>query len=176
MRNEETGEEHKLECGIVIGTDGSASSIRQEFLKLPRFNFSQQYLDYGYKELTIPAGPNGEHQIETHALHIWPRGNYMLDRVADISMVLSPVSSFCRSKANTASRNSTPKPKSTNSSPNFPDALRLMPQFTENYFVNPTGAMVTIKCSPWHHGKARCCWAMPRMPSFPFLTRPELRL
>src|SRR4051812_5609466 len=71
LRNEETGEERKLETGIVIGTDGSASAIRQELLKLPRFNFSQQYLDYGYKELTIPAGANGEHQLETHALHIW---------------------------------------------------------------------------------------------------------
>src|SRR6202044_4204215 len=47
-------------------------------LRLTRFNFSQQYLDYGYKELTIPAGSNGEHLLETYALHIWPRGNYML--------------------------------------------------------------------------------------------------
>jgi kynurenine 3-monooxygenase len=37
----------------------------------------------------------------------------------------------------------------------FPDALRLMPNLVENYAGNPTGAMVTIKCSPWHvDGKA----------------------
>ena len=53
----ETGEERTLESSVVIGCDGSASAIRSEMLKLSRFNFSQQYLDYGYKELTIPAGP-----------------------------------------------------------------------------------------------------------------------
>jgi kynurenine 3-monooxygenase len=31
----------------------------------------------------------------------------------------------------------------------FPDAARLMPDLTENFFANPTGSMVTIKCSPW---------------------------
>jgi 2-polyprenyl-6-methoxyphenol hydroxylase-like FAD-dependent oxidoreductase len=60
MRNEETGEETTREpTEVVIGCDGSASAIRAEMLKLSRFNFSQQYLDYGYKELTIPAGPQG---------------------------------------------------------------------------------------------------------------------
>ena len=67
-----------LQRDVVIGCDGSASAIRSEMLKLNRFNFSQQYLDYGYKELTIPAGPDGSHALETHALHIWPRGNHML--------------------------------------------------------------------------------------------------
>ena len=69
---------------VVIGCDGSASAIRAEMLKLNRFNFSQQYLDYGYKELTIPAGPNGEHLLETNALHIWPRGNHMLIALPNI--------------------------------------------------------------------------------------------
>jgi hypothetical protein len=68
----------------VIGCDGSASAIRAEMLKLSRFNFSQQYLDYGYKELTIPAGPQGKHLLETHALHIWPRGNHMLIALPNI--------------------------------------------------------------------------------------------
>src|SRR5580698_1406547 len=52
LRNDETSEETTHETGVVIGCDGSVSSIRAEMLKLSRFNFSQQYLDYGYKELT----------------------------------------------------------------------------------------------------------------------------
>ena len=68
----------RLQSDVVIGCDGSASAIRGEMLKRNRFNFSQQYLDYGYKELTIPAAPGGKHALETNALHIWPRGNYML--------------------------------------------------------------------------------------------------
>ncbi len=80
MRDERTGDRRRtIESErVVIGCDGSASAIRGEMLKLTRFNFSQQYLDYGYKELTIPAGPGGKHVLETNALHIWPRGNYML--------------------------------------------------------------------------------------------------
>ena len=84
VRNEETGEEITRSTEIVIGCDGSASAIRAEMLKLSRFNFSQQYLDYGYKELTIPAGLKGEHLLERHALHIWPRGSYMLIALPNI--------------------------------------------------------------------------------------------
>jgi len=78
LRNEDTGAESAVDSNVVIGTDGATSAVRTEMLKLPRFNFSQQYLDYGYKELTIPAGSDGRHVFETHALHIWPRGTFML--------------------------------------------------------------------------------------------------
>src|SRR5271169_984760 len=78
LRDERTGEDRGLDSGVTIGCDGSASAIRGEMLKQSRFNFSQQYLDYGYKELTIPAGRDGQHVLEKNALHIWPRGNYML--------------------------------------------------------------------------------------------------
>ena len=84
LRNEQTGLEQVAESEVVIGTDGAASAIRLEMLKLPRFNFSQQYLDYGYKELTIAAGPNAKHVLEPHALHIWPRGSYMLIALPNI--------------------------------------------------------------------------------------------
>ena len=60
LRNELTDEESTSEAVVVIACDGSASAIRTEMLKLSRFNFSQQYLDYGYKELTIPAGDEGK--------------------------------------------------------------------------------------------------------------------
>src|SRR5215468_4740456 len=78
LRDEITGEQRSLEVSVVIGCDGSASAIRGGMLKRSRFDFSQQYLDYGYKELTIPASAGGKHALQTNALHIWPRGNYML--------------------------------------------------------------------------------------------------
>src|SRR5260370_21407860 len=61
LRGERTGDDRTTDTSVVIGCDGSASAIRSELLNLSRFNFSQQYLDYGYKELTIPAGPYGKH-------------------------------------------------------------------------------------------------------------------
>ncbi len=60
LRDDESGKETTCQTEVLIGCDGSSSAIRGEMLRLPRFNFSQQYLDYGYKELTIPAGPDDE--------------------------------------------------------------------------------------------------------------------
>ncbi len=154
MRNEESGEERTIQAGIVIGTDGSASAIRQEFLKTPRFNFSQHYLDYGYKELTIPAGPNGGHQIDTNALHIWPRGNYMLIALPNIDGTFACILFLPFDGSDSFAELDTEQRVHSFFENNFPDALRLMPQLTGNFFLNPTGAMVTIKCSPWHHGNA----------------------
>jgi kynurenine 3-monooxygenase len=154
LRNEETGEEQRLDAGIVIGTDGSASAIRQEFLKVPRFNFSQQYLDYGYKELTIPAGPKGEHQIETHALHIWPRGSYMLIALPNIDGTFACILFLPFEGPDSFATLDDHQKVHDFFESRFPDALRLMPQLTDSYFANPTGAMVTVKCSPWHHGNA----------------------
>jgi kynurenine 3-monooxygenase len=155
LRDEETGDEKSLASDVVIGADGAASAIRNEMLKLPRFNFSQQYLDYGYKELTIPAGPGGSHVMETHALHIWPRGTFMLIALPNIDGTFGCIL-FLPFEGDTgfAALDNEAKVLSFFDT-QFPDALQLMPNLVENFFANPTGAMVTIKCSPWHvDGKA----------------------
>jgi kynurenine 3-monooxygenase len=155
LRDEETGKETTLEAEVVIGCDGSASSIRAEMLRMNRFNFSQQYLDYGYKELTIPAGPQGEHLLETHALHIWPRGNHMLIALPNIDGTFACILFLPFEGADSFAGLTTPVELDQFFESRFPDAVSLMPQLAENYFANPTGAMVTIKCSPWHvEGKA----------------------
>jgi kynurenine 3-monooxygenase len=150
VHNEETREETTLEAGVVIGCDGSASAIRAEMLKLNRFNFSQQYLDYGYKELTIPAGPQGKHLLETHALHIWPRGNHMLIALPNIDGTFACILFLPFEGADSFAELTTPAKVEQFFQARFPDAVPLMPQLVDNYFANPTGAMVTIKCSPWH--------------------------
>ena len=81
-----------VETDVVIGCDGSASAIRNEMLKLNRFNFSQQYLDYGYKELTIPAGTRGEHPLDKACAAIWPRGKYMLIALPKLTGLLRALS------------------------------------------------------------------------------------
>ena len=150
VHDEETREETTLEAGVVIGCDGSASAIRAEMLKLSRFNFSQQYLDYGYKELTIPAGPQGQHLLETHALHIWPRGNHMLIALPNIDGTFACILFLPFEGADSFAELTTPAKVEQFFHARFPDAVPLMPQLVDNYFANPTGAMVTIKCSPWH--------------------------
>src|SRR3984885_11907724 len=152
LRNDDTGEETAHETGVVIGCDGSASAIRTEMLRLTRFNFSQQYLDYGYKELTIPAGSNGQHLLETNALHIWPRGNLMLIALPNIDGTFACILFLPFDGAGSFASLTSAKEAREFFESQFPDAGGLMPELTENYFANPTGAMVTIKCFPWHVG------------------------
>ena len=150
LRDEHTGHHRRVDASIVIGTDGSASAIRGDMLKHGRFNFSQQYLDYGYKELTIPAGADGSHQLEIHALHIWPRGSFMLIALPNIDGTFGCIlflpfegqNSFESLDSDAAVREFFQR--------NFPDAMALMPGLVENFHANPTGSMVTIRCSPWH--------------------------
>jgi kynurenine 3-monooxygenase len=150
LRNEQTGLEQVAESEVVIGTDGAASAIRLEMLKLPRFNFSQQYLDYGYKELTIAASPNAKHVLEPHALHIWPRGSYMLIALPNIDGTFACILFLPFEGQNSFASLDPDSKTAAFFEERFPDAVPLMPQLMQNYRDNPTGAMVTIKCSPWH--------------------------
>jgi len=150
LRDESTGEEANLETDTLVGCDGSASAIRTEMLKLSRFNFSQQYLDYGYKELTIPDGTKGEHGLDKNALHIWPRGNHMLIALPNIDGTFACIL-FLPFEGKDSFTNLTTRTTVVQFfEDRFPDALRLMPELADNYAANPTGAMVTVKCSPWH--------------------------
>lgn len=150
LRDENTGEERILEASVVIGCDGSASAIRNGMLNLNRFNFSQQYLDYGYKELTIPANPGGKHALETNALHIWPRGNYMLIALPNVDGTFACILFLPFEGADSFAQLPTHSAVREFFQTRFPDVIPLMPDLVENFFANPTGAMVTIKCSPWH--------------------------
>ena len=150
LRDEVTGESRTLDSKVVIGCDGSASAIRSEMLRQSRFNFSQQYLNYGYKELTIPAGANGKHALETHALHIWPRGNHMLIALPNVDGTFACILFLPFEGADSFAQLNTHSEVVEFFRARFPDAVPLMPGLAENFFANPTGAMVTIQCSPWH--------------------------
>jgi kynurenine 3-monooxygenase len=150
LRDERTAEGKALESSVVIGCDGSASAIRSEMLKLGRFNFSQQYLDYGYKELTIPAGANGKHVLDSNALHIWPRGNYMLIALPNVDGTFACILFLPFEGQDSFAQLATHAAVIKFVEARFPDAIPLMPNLADNFFANPTGSMVTIKCSPWH--------------------------
>jgi kynurenine 3-monooxygenase len=150
LRDEQTGEDKTVESSVVFGCDGSASAIRGEMSKLQRFNFSQQYLDYGYKELTIPAAPSGKHDLETNALHIWPRGNYMLIALPNIDGTFACILFLPFDGPDSFAQLSEHCDVGEFFKSRFPDAVPLMPDLANNFFANPTGSMVTIKCSPWN--------------------------
>jgi len=150
IRDEQTGQQRTIDTEVVVGCDGSASAIRNEMLKLNRFNFSQHYLDYGYKELTIPGAPDGTHSLEKNALHIWPRGNYMLIALPNIDGTFACILFLPFEGKDSFAQLKTHSDLLGFFQSRFPDAVPLMPQLADNFFSNPTGAMVTVKCSPWY--------------------------
>ena len=133
FRNEETGRETTVESDSVIGTDGSASAIRMEMQKLGRFNLSQEYLDYGYKELTIPAGPGGKHLLEPNALHIWPRGAYMLIALPNIDGTFACILFLPFEGKESFATLATADQAAAFFAERFSDAVPLMPQLKESY-------------------------------------------
>jgi kynurenine 3-monooxygenase len=150
LQDEATGQEHSAAADTVIGCDGSASAIRGEMLKRSRFNFSQQYLDYGYKELTIVAGSGGTHALAKNALHIWPRGNYMLIALPNVDGTFACILFLPFEGQDSFAQLHTPDAVLTFFHARFPDVVPLVPDLAEAFFANPVGTMVTIKCSPWY--------------------------
>jgi kynurenine 3-monooxygenase len=152
LRNEKTGAQTAVESKTVIGTDGAASALRLEMQTLDQFRLSQEHLDYGYKELTIPAGARRKHLLEPHALHIWPRGAYMLIALPNIDGSFACIL-FLPFEWETSFASLDTEAKVLGFfEASFPDAVPIMPDLKEDYFSNPIGSMVTVKCSPWHLG------------------------
>lgn len=133
-----------------IGTDGAYSAVREKMQHSGRFDFSQSYLRHGYKELEIPAGEDGSFLIEKNALHIWPRGNYMMialpNPAGDFTCTL--FLPFEDGEHNFENLNSPEKVISFFKT-QFPDAVPLMPTLLEDFEQNPTSSLVTIRCFPW---------------------------
>lgn len=150
LHDERTRQVRVCRSPVTIACDGSSSAIRSEMLKLNRFDFSQQYLDYGYKELTIPAGPGARHVLAPNALHIWPRGRFMLIALPNIDGTFACILFLPFSGASSFAQLTTHQTVSDFFRSQFPDAVPLMPGLADNFFANPTGSMVTVKCSPWH--------------------------
>lgn len=143
------GEQKKFD--VIFGCDGAGSEVRTNFQRggLRIFNYSQEYLEHGYKELEIPANMDGTFKIKEDVLHIWPRGEYMMIALPnkggsftctlfmpyegkygfDNLKTKEDVEGFFNSK--------------------FPDAVQYMPTLVEDFFENPTSPLATVKCYPW---------------------------
>jgi len=149
--NELTGENYSVTADTVIGTDGSASALRMEMLKLPGFNFSQEYLEHGYKELNIPAGANNSWQMEKNALHIWPRGTFMLIALPNLDGSFT-CTLFHPFAGKEGLNNLNTKEKVTEFFKKyFPDSISLVENLEESFFANPNGNLITVKCGPWYY-------------------------
>ncbi|MBL7709189.1 MAG: FAD-dependent monooxygenase, partial [Chitinophagaceae bacterium] len=135
---------------LIFGSDGAFSAARmQHQLQHDKFNYSQYYIDCGYKELTIPPTPAGEFAMEVNALHIWPRKDYMLIALPNLDKTFT-CTLFFPFEGPASFSNLTTKEKVQSFFENtFPDAIALMPDYVNEFFNNPTSSLVTVKCFPW---------------------------
>lgn len=145
------GHEFQLDAKRVFDTEGSTSSVRSSWIGRPRYNFSQSYLEHSYKELTIPPGKDDKHQMEKHALHIWPMGSYMLIALPNLDGSFT-CTLFLPLQGELSFENlKTAEDVRSFFQDKFPDAYTLMPTLAEDFFHNPTGNLVTVKCFPWNY-------------------------
>jgi kynurenine 3-monooxygenase len=150
IHDAESNQSIETESGVVIGVDGAFSAVRRAMQRLDRFDYSQDYLRHGYKELTIPPGPGGEHRMEKNALHIWPRRSFMMIALPnpDGSFTCTLFWQFEGPESFAAVRGDEDVRRFFERE--FPDAVPLMPTLVEDFKHNPTGSMVTVRCRPWH--------------------------
>lgn len=154
FKDYETKSEFKKDADIIIATDGAGSIMRKSYYlgKKFLFSFSQNYLTHGYKELSILPSKNGDYKTSKNALHIWPRGSFMLIALPNLdgSFTVTLFLSYDEGKYH-FNNLTTPKRVEDFFEKEFPDALALMPNLIEDFFKNPTSPLGTIKCSPWHY-------------------------
>ena len=171
----------KVTADTVIATDGAGSAVRQAMMNggIERFDFSQSWLEQGYKELHIPPGKDGEFLLEKNALHIWPRHKFMMIALPNFDGSFTCTLFLAHKAEPPASaggdglgREILPPAHAGGSAcafdvltdetavleffnREFPDAVPLMPTLVEDFFRNPTGNLGTVKCWPWNvDGKA----------------------
>lgn len=138
--------------GPVFGADGAGSPLRRALVERVRVNYAQDYLEYGYKELTIPPGPDGGFQMEPNALHIWPRSTFMLIALPNPDGSFTCTLFYPFDGPQGFEQLQTPEAVQAFFESQFPDALPLLTHLQTEFFQNPTGALATIHLSPWYSG------------------------
>ena len=145
----ERGEWTELKYDKCFGADGAFSRIRHRMQRQSMFNYSQEFMKMGYKELHIPANANGTHKIDKNSLHIWPRGNFMLMALSNLDGTFT-----CTLFMPFEGENSFEELKNEAILVDFfgnyfPDTKEVIPDLVEDFFKNPTSYLVMMKCFPW---------------------------
>jgi kynurenine 3-monooxygenase len=137
---------------LIFGADGAYSAVRLQMqLSTDRFNYKQYYIEHGYKELTIPANVNGQWALANNALHIWPRGKFMLIALPNQDGSFTCTLFFPFDGKPSFISLQTKSEVQQFFEETFPDTVKLMPDLVNEYFSNPTSSLVTVKCFPWSY-------------------------
>ncbi|MFY0594117.1 FAD-dependent oxidoreductase [Roseivirga sp.] len=141
------------EADFLFGGDGAFSALRNAMQKTDRFNFSQEYISAGYKELTMPATANGDYAIDPSALHIWPRGEYMLIALPNLDKSFTCTLFFPFEGKTSFESIRTEADVEVFFHEKFKDAVPHLPNLKKEFLENPTSSLITVRCDPWVKGK-----------------------
>jgi len=152
FENFETKKNLEVTADYLFASDGAGSAARLQLqLSTDRFEYSQEYLEHGYKELNIPATPSGDFAMDPTALHIWPRGSYMLIALPNLDKSFTCTLFFPFDGEYSFNTLTSEEKMMDFFQKTFPDAVPLMPNLKTDYFENPTSSLGIIRCFPWSY-------------------------
>ncbi|MEM9000928.1 MAG: NAD(P)/FAD-dependent oxidoreductase [Bacteroidota bacterium] len=134
---------------LIFGCDGAFSRVRHRMQRRSRFDYSQDFIDVGYKELTIPPNEDGTHKLDKNSFHIWPRGTFMLIAMPNIDGSFTCTLFLPFEGKVSFEKITTKKAAKDFFKAYFPNVHKEIENLTRDFFKNPTSAMVTMKCYPW---------------------------
>lgn len=148
-----TKEQTKLESKLVFATDGAFSAIRYSGMqKLDRFNYSQNYIADGYREILLPANEDGSYKLDKETLHIWPRGRFMLIALPNFDGSFTCTLFMPFEGHQHCFNNLNSKEKVTAFFQEvFPDFYEMMPNVADDWEKHPLSSLAIIRCYPWYH-------------------------
>jgi kynurenine 3-monooxygenase len=152
FRDEDTGTQCNVPVAPTFATDGAGSAIRASLARTGLITVREDRLDHDYKELTLPAAPSGTHAMAAHALHIWPRGGFMLIALPNTDGSFTATLFLARSGADSFESLATPERVSALFHSQFADAAQLMPHLLEEFTTHAQGQLGTVYTKPWHVG------------------------
>jgi kynurenine 3-monooxygenase len=153
FKDSETGEVEEVKADYIVGGDGAFSAVRTRMMKTDRFDYSQSYTNAGYKELAIEP-INGDFAMDPNALHIWPRGSYMMIALPNPDKTFTCTLFMPFEGENSFEHLNTDGEVLAFFKKNFGDAVPLMPNLLSDFKENPIGSLVTVRCYPWFKEKA----------------------
>ena len=152
FRDEDTGSECNVPLAPTIAADGAGSAVRSSLARAGIISVREDRLDHDYKELTVPAARDGRHATEPHALHIWPRGGFMLIALPNTDGSFTATLFLARTGPDSFDSLTGPDRIRSLFQSQFADAAQLMPHLLEEFATRPQGQLGTVYTKPWHVG------------------------
>ncbi|OJF15885.1 FAD-dependent oxidoreductase [Couchioplanes caeruleus] len=146
-----TGAATEVAADLVVGADGAFSAVREQLQHGRRADLHREFLDWGYKELTIPAGADGRPRVRLDALHVWPGQAAMMVAHPNVDGSLTCTLFAPFEGEPSLATLDTPAAVRGFVRRYFPDAEALMPRLVEEFFDHPVGQLTTVRTAPWRH-------------------------